>query len=171
MAKKTNKINLQKYAGESKDKNSHSHKKMAQYVEEEKADVQVQNEPEPPADPEPTPKKVPDPAGKAKSTRITMKFNLPVYEFLMAESANLCVNVSAYINEMIKNVDEKKVEAYYDSLVVKPSRSFVQRKGAEPGQRINITLLADTHDVLEKAAAKYNQTMTQYVNMIISAEM
>lgn len=176
MAKKNDimSINLNRYSGRTDnnvhDKNTKSthntHAKMAQYVaveeEEKKKETELdrislesrKNE-----------------KSVEKAKRINMRFGDEVYNHIIKESERLCVNTSAYVNEMICRADPEKIDEYYNGLLVKPSRNFVARKRKEKSHQINITIRPDVREKLLDKSEKYNQTMTQYVNMIISADI
>lgn len=108
---------------------------------------------------------------QVKAKRINMSFSDDVYMHIMTEAERLGVSTSAYVNEMLRLKDTESIENYYNSLLIKPSKNFVPRKRKEKSKRINLTFQPDVHEKILLESEKYNQTITQYVNMILMASI
>ena len=101
--------------------------------------------------------------------RINMAFQDAIYERILAESARLGVSAAYYINEMIRQADPETVRAYYDAQPVKASKDYVPRRKGSPAHRITLKFSPDVYEKIYTGAKEYNQTLTQYANLIINA--
>ena len=104
---------------------------------------------------------------KDTSKRINMAFTDENYEALQSEANRFGVNMAFYVNTLVRIVEEADIEAYIESQPIKRTKNNVARRKGNPAKRINLKFHEDTHKKLKQGAEKYNQTITQYMNVII----
>ena len=104
-------------------------------------------------------------SGEAK--RINMAFTSVNYEMIQEESQRLGISMQYLINALVRIVDPKDVNAYVDSLPIKPNKNHVSRRKGSPSKRINFGIDKDTYEIIEKGSEKYEMTLTQYLNIVI----
>lgn len=104
-----------------------------------------------------------------ESKKINMAFTDGVYTTIKEESEKLGIAAAYYINATIRQADPDRVQKFYDQLLIKPSKNCVPRKKGQAAQRIFVKLDADVYNMIVSGAERYNQTLTQYVNMTIEA--
>ena len=111
----------------------------------------------------------PAPASDISKTtkKIKMAFSKANYEYLSNASENLGVSKSYIINRLISTLDSEAVSGFISNMLIPPSKDIVSRKKGSPLARINIIFNMDTHSVLSAEADKHNQTLTQYVNILL----
>lgn len=111
----------------------------------------------------------PAPASDISKTtkKIKMAFSKANYEYLSNASENLGVSKSYIINRLIATLDSEAVSGFISNMLIPPSKDIVSRKKGAPLARINIIFNMDTHSVLSIEADKHNQTLTQYVNILL----
>ena len=111
----------------------------------------------------------PAPASDNSKTtkKIKMAFSKANYEYLSNASENLGVSKSYIINRLIATLDSEAVSGFISNMLIPPSKDIVSRKKGSPLARINIIFNMDTHSVLSAEADKHNQTLTQYVNILL----
>lgn len=111
----------------------------------------------------------PAPASDISKTtkKIKMAFSKANYEYLSNASENLGVSKSYIINRLIATLDSEAVSGFISNMLIPPSKDIVSRKKGSPLARINIIFNMDTHSVLSAEADKHNQTLTQYVNILL----
>ncbi|MBU5679002.1 hypothetical protein [Blautia sp. MSJ-9] len=107
----------------------------------------------------------------AKPKKINMAFTARVYDIIKEESEKLSIAAAYYINEAIRQADLNHIQAFYDQLLIKPSKDCIPRKKGQAAQRIFIKLDADVYNMIVAGAEKYNQTLTQYVNMVLESNI
>ena len=96
-----------------------------------------------------------------------MAFSKANYEYLSNASENLGVSKSYIINRLIATLDSEAVSGFISNMLIPPSKDIVSRKKGSPLARINIIFNMDTHSLLSAEADKHNQTLTQYVNVLL----
>ena len=101
--------------------------------------------------------------------KINMAFTDTVYTTIKCEAEKSGVTAAYYINSMIRNADPEHVRAWYDQLPMKPSKDFVPRRKGQASKRIYVKFDADVYDKIVEGSVLYNQTITQYVNMILES--
>ena len=111
----------------------------------------------------------PAPASDISKTtkKIKMAFSKANYEYLSNASENLGVSKSYIINRLIATLDSEAVSGFISNMLIPPSKDIVSRKKGSPLARINIIFNSDTHSILSNEAEKHNQTLTQYVNILL----
>ncbi|MDY3741242.1 MAG: hypothetical protein SO022_12450 [Selenomonadaceae bacterium] len=111
----------------------------------------------------------PAPASDISKTtkKIKMAFSKANYEYLSNASENLGVSKSYIINRLISTLDSEAVSGFISNMLIPPSKDIVSRKKGSPLARINIIFNSDTHSILSIEADKHNQTLTQYVNILL----
>lgn len=111
----------------------------------------------------------PAPASDISKTtkKIKMAFSKANYEYLSNASENLGVSKSYIINRLIATLDSEAVSGFISNMLIPPSKDIVSRKKGSPLARINIIFNSDTHSILSIEAEKHNQTLTQYVNILL----
>ena len=111
----------------------------------------------------------PAPASDISKTtkKIKMAFSKANYEYLSNASENLGVSKSYIINRLISTLDSEAVSGFISNMLIPPSKDIVSRKKGSPLARINIIFNSDTHSILSNEAEKHNQTLTQYVNILL----
>lgn len=107
----------------------------------------------------------------AKPKKINMAFTGRVYDTIKEESEKLSIAAAYYINATIRQADLNHIQAFYDQLLIKPSKDCIPRKKGQASQRIFIKLDADVYNMIVAGAEKYNQTLTQYVNMVLESNI
>lgn len=107
----------------------------------------------------------------AEAKRINMAFTDAVYNTIKAESERLGVAAAYYINTVIRQSDSEIVQAYYEQQPVKVSKDCIPRKRGQAAKRIFIKFDADVYRMIVAGAEKYNQTLTQYVNLILESNI
>ncbi len=103
--------------------------------------------------------------------RINMAFSDDVYNWIQAESARLGVGAAYYINAMIRRTDKETVQVFYEAQPVKASKNCIPRRKGKPAQRITIKIDPDVYGIIAEGAEKYNQTLTQYANLVLEANL
>lgn len=106
-----------------------------------------------------------------EAKRINMAFTDVVYNTIKAESERLGVAAAYYINTVIRQSDSESVQAYYEKQTVKVSKDCIPRKKGKAAKRIFIKLDADVYRIIVAGAEKYNQTLTQYVNLVLESNI
>lgn len=101
--------------------------------------------------------------------KINMAFTDVVYDSIKEKSAKLGITAAYYINAAVRQADPEHIQKFYDQLTVKPSRDCVPRKRGQAAKRIFIKFDADVHDLITSGSEQYNQTLTQYVNMVLES--
>lgn len=112
-------------------------------------------------------KRVEEKVTSVESKKINMAFTDKVYNIIKAESEKLGITAAYYINAAIRQADPDKVQAFYNQLLIKPSKDCVPRKKGQAAQRIFVKFDADVYNRVVAGADQYNQTLTQYVNMVL----
>ena len=85
------------------------------------------------------------------------------------ESGNLGIAAAYYINAAIRQTDPDHIQAFYDQLLIKPSKDCIPRKKGQAAQRLFVKFDADVYNMVVSGADQYNQTLTQYVNMVLES--
>ena len=106
-----------------------------------------------------------------KPKRINMAFSDDVYKWIQAESIRLGVGAAHYINAMIRRTTQETVQIFYEARPVKPSKDCIPRRKGKPAQRITIKIDPDVYGILLEGAEKYHQTLTQYANLSLEANL
>lgn len=114
-------------------------------------------------------KNIEEKATSAESKKINMAFTDKVYDNIKEESGRLGIAAAYYINAAIRQADPDHIQAFYDQLLIKPSKDCIPRKKGQAAQRIFIKLDADVYNMVVSGADQYNQTLTQYVNMVLES--
>lgn len=96
-----------------------------------------------------------------------MAFSNSVYTQIQSESNRLGVSTSYYINTMIRQSDPEKIQTYYEQQPVKASKDCIPRKKGNKLQRITVKIEPDVYRMISAGAEEYNQTLTQYVNLVL----
>lgn len=104
-----------------------------------------------------------------ESKKINMAFTNTVYTIIKNEAERLGVTAAYYINEMIRNANSEHIRNWYDQLPIKPSKDFVPRRKGQAAKRIYVKFDADVYKKIVAGSDMYNQTLTQYVNMILES--
>lgn len=105
----------------------------------------------------------------AEPKKINMAFTDKVYDMIKEESGKLGIAAAYYINSAIRQADPDHIQAFYDQLLVKPSKACVPRKKGQAAQRLFVKFDADVYNMIVSGAEQYNQTLTQYVNMALES--
>ena len=116
-------------------------------------------------------KKVEEEAISAEAKKINMAFTDAVYNTIKAESERLGVAAAYYINTVIRQSDSESVQTYYEQQPVKVSKDCIPRKRGQAAKRIFIKFDADVYRMIVAGAEKYNQTLTQYVNLVLESNI
>lgn len=103
--------------------------------------------------------------------RINMAFSDDVYNWIQAESARLGVGAAYYVNAMIRRTAQETVQVFYEAQPVKASKDCIPRRKGKPAQRITIKIDPDVYGMIAEGAEKYNQTLTQYANLVLEANL
>ena len=103
------------------------------------------------------------------SKKINMAFTDSVYTTIKCEAEKLGVTAAYYINSMVRNADPEVIRRWYDRLPVKPSKDFVPRRKGQASKRIYVKFDMDVYDKIVDGSNMYNQTLTQFVNMILES--
>lgn len=106
-----------------------------------------------------------------KPKRINMAFSDDVYNWIQVESARLGVGAAYYINAMIRRTAQETVQVFYEAQPVKASKDCIPRRKGKPAQRITIKIDPDVYGIIAEGAEKYNQTLTQYANLVLEANL
>lgn len=106
-----------------------------------------------------------------EAKKINMAFTDIVYNTIKAESERLGVTAAYYINTVIRQSDSESVQTYYEQKPVKVSKDCIPRKKGQAAKRIFIKLDADVYGIIVAGAEKYNQTLTQYVNLVLESNI
>ena len=111
----------------------------------------------------------PAPASDISKTtkKIKMAFSKANYEYLSNASENLGVSKSYIVNRLVNTLDSEAISNYINKMPIPPSKDMVTKKKGSPLPRINIIFTSDTHSILSNEAEKHNQTLTQYVNILL----
>lgn len=104
-----------------------------------------------------------------KAKRINMAFSDAVYEKVQAESEKYGISIAYYINAMLRQTKENQIDLYYANQIIKPSKANVPRRKGKPAHRITLRFDPDVYKKIVFGAERYNQTLTQYVNLVIEA--
>ncbi len=107
----------------------------------------------------------------AEPKKINMAFTDKVYSTIKEESEKLGIAAAYYINAAIRQADPDHIQAFYDQLLIKPSKECIPRKRGQAAQRLFIKLDADVYNRVVSGADQYNQTLTQYVNMVLESNI
>lgn len=99
--------------------------------------------------------------------RINMAFTDENYETVQGEANRLGINLAFFLNTLVRIVDESDIDSYIESQPIKRTKDNVARRKGNPAKRINLKFHEDTHQKLKDGAEKYNQTLTQYMNVIV----
>lgn len=101
--------------------------------------------------------------------RINMAFSDAVYEKVQAESERYGISIVYYINTLIRQTEENQIDSYYEDQLIKPSKANIPRRKGKPAHRITLKFDPDVYKKIVFGAERYNQTLTQYVNLVIEA--
>ena len=103
-----------------------------------------------------------------KNTKsIKMGFSNSNFLYLTEASENLGVSKSYIVNRLVNTLDSEAISNYINKMPIPPSKDIVTKKKGSPLPRINIIFTSDTHSILSNEAEKHNQTLTQYVNILL----
>lgn len=103
-----------------------------------------------------------------KNTKsIKMGFSNSNFLYLTEASENLGVSKSYIVNRLVNTLDSEAISNYINKMPIPPSKDMVTKKKGSPLPRINIIFTSDTHSILYNEAEKHNQTLTQYVNILL----
>lgn len=148
------------------DQNSITENKQAE-------DIIISNEPEgekaitPSTDEDSCTEKTQD-KHKGEGIRINMGFSEENYMKIRSQSEKLSISMVSFINTSVEQSDSDEVDKYINSLSVKPSKDMIPRRRVNKIKRINIRFTMSAHKILKEGAKKHNQTLTQYLNLILS---
>lgn len=106
-----------------------------------------------------------------KPKRTNMAFSDDLYEKIFRESERLSVSLAYYINTVIRQADQEKVRLYYEAQPVKTSKACIPRKKGKPSKRITLKIDPDVYDIITAGATRYDQTITQYANLVLEASI
>ena len=160
MAKK---LNLDAYISDTS-KTQSIHNKYTRYFENEEFN------------PETLPKKNPEntsPAARdnlsltVESKRINMAFSNENYELILSETERLGITCVYMINTLAQIIEEKDIDDYINSQLIRKSKNNVMRRKGCPAKRINLRFSPEVYEKINEGARRYDQTITQYVNTII----
>lgn len=112
-----------------------------------------------------------DSAVTETSKKINMAFTDTVYTTIKCESEKSGVTAAYYINSMIRNADPEYIRIWYSQLPIKPSKDFVPRRKGQASKRIYVKFDTDVYNKIVAGSVLYNQTITQYVNMILESNV
>jgi hypothetical protein len=101
--------------------------------------------------------------------KINMAFTDTVYDIIKDKSGKLGIAAAYYINAAIRQADPDHIQAFYDQLLIKPSKDCIPRKKGQAAQRLFVKFDADVYNMVVSGADQYNQTLTQYVNMVLES--
>ena len=105
----------------------------------------------------------------AEPKKINMAFTDSVYSIIRDESEKMGVTAAYYVNSMIRNANPDYIRTWYEKLPIKPSKNFVPRRKGQASKRIYVKFDTDVYDKISAGSDQYNQTLTQYVNMILES--
>ena len=108
-----------------------------------------------------------EPIESTEFKRINMAFSDRNYELIQSETNRMGINYAFFINTLIRIIEKKDIDAYIDSMVIKRTKYNVGRRKGNPAKRINLKFNMDNYQKLQSGAEQYNQTLTQYMNIII----
>ena len=97
-----------------------------------------------------------------------MGFSEENYMKISSQSEKLGISMVSFINTSVEQSDSDEVDKYINSLSVKPSKDMIPRRRGNKMKRINIRFTMSAHKILKDGAEKHNQTLTQYLNLILS---
>ena len=101
--------------------------------------------------------------------KINMAFTDRVYDIIKEESEKLGIAAVYYINATIRQANLDHIQKFYDQMLIKPSKDCIPRKKGQASKRIFIKFDADVYNMIVSGSEKYNQTLTQYVNMVLDS--
>lgn len=126
------------------------HSKYARYMEEESKTHQ-------------------EPVVKNEPKKINMAFSDQLYAMIREESEKLGIPMSGFVNCVIKSTTDEQIKDTYDKQLVKASKDLIPRKRGNAAKRIFIKFEPEVYKKIVDGAEIYNQTLTQYVNLVLSA--
>lgn len=104
-----------------------------------------------------------------KAKRINMAFSDTVYEKVQRDSEKYGTSIAYYINTVIRQTKKEQIDSYYANQLIRTSRSNVPRRKGKPAHRITLKFDPDVYAKIAFGAEQHNQTITQYVNLVIEA--
>lgn len=125
------------------------HSKYAKYMEEESKTLQ-------------------EPVVKDEQKKINMAFSDDVYNMIKSESEKIGIPMSGFVNSIIKSTADERIRDTYDKQLVKASKDLIPRKKGQAAKRIFIKFEPEAYKKIVDGAEMYNQTLTQYVNLVLS---
>lgn len=108
-----------------------------------------------------------DPIESTEFKRINMAFTDQNYELIQSETNRMGINFAFFVNTLIRIVEKNDIDAYIESLTIKRTKHNVARRKGNPSKRINLKFNMDNYQKLQSGAEQYDQTLTQYMNIII----
>lgn len=105
-------------------------------------------------------------AGPA-SKKIKMAFSQSNYRFIKETSEELGQTMYALVNYLITMTSATKVDKYISEMLMPPTKNNIPRKKGAALPRISLTFTPEAHSILTREADRYNQTITQYANIVI----
>jgi len=104
-----------------------------------------------------------------KAKRINMAFSDTVYEKVQMDAEKYGTSIAYYINTVIRQAKEEQIDSYYANQLIRTSRTNIPRRKGKPAHRITLKFDPDVYDKIVFGAKQHNQTITQYVNLVIEA--
>lgn len=108
-----------------------------------------------------------EPLVKEEIKRFNMAFTDENYAVIQEEANKLGINLYSFIGALINIVPDEDIDEYIDSLPIKRTKDNVARRKGNPAKRINLKFSEAQHKKISARAERYNQTITQYVNVVI----
>lgn len=107
----------------------------------------------------------------SEAKRINMAFSDDTYTWILKESERLGVGAAYYINSIIRQTDPETIRSFYEAQPIKTSKNCVPRRKGKRAQRITIKIDSDVYEDITLGAETYNQTLTQYANLVLEANI
>lgn len=107
----------------------------------------------------------------SEAKRINMAFSDDTYAWILKESERLGVGAAYYINSIIRQTDPETIHSFYEAQPIKTSKDCVPRRKGKRAQRITIKIDSDVYTSITIGAEKYNQTLTQYANLVLESHI
>lgn len=98
---------------------------------------------------------------------INMSFTDNNYETIQDESNWLGINLSFFVNSLIRIIHTDDINKYIKLQPIKRTKDNIPRKKGSASKRINIKFPIDTYNKILSGSKEHNQTLTQYTNIIV----
>ncbi len=99
--------------------------------------------------------------------RINMAFTDNNYATIQSETNRMGINLTFFVNTLVRIIDKADIDKYIEAQPIKRTKDNVARRKGNPAKRINLKFPMDTYEKIVAGAEQYNQTITQYMNIIV----